>query len=64
MLEAEGNEPPRKLRDEKLSTTASFHSHTLPPWSNVPYALGPPLVPTVVTLPSWPFQSAALPKFA
>ena len=32
--------------------------------SNAPYALGPPLVPTVVTLPSWLFQSAPALLFA
>jgi hypothetical protein len=33
--------------------------------SNAPYALAPPFVPTVVTLPVvWPFQTARLSKFA
>ena len=51
--------PPRQP-----GVTASSHSPTFPLMSNAPYALALPLVPTVVTLPSWPFQSAATSKFA
>src|SRR4051812_6523034 len=36
--ELKTSDPPRMPRHE-LSTAVSFHSDTLPPWSNVPYGL-------------------------
>lgn len=35
LLASSRNEPPRKPRNAPL-IKASFHSHTLPPWSDVP----------------------------
>ena len=51
--------PPRRPRDEPAAPVRSFHSYKLPLMSKAPYALAPPLLPTVVTLPVWPFQTAA-----